>query len=268
MPEKLLEGKVALITGAAFGIGRSTAQVFAREGALVMVADINKEAGSRTMQSIVNNGGKAFFYYCDVREWKEGENCERLVREILNIFGRIDVLVNNAGAQTGKGLLGLNDEEIENITRLNYLSPFKLIQLVARSMIERKIPGNIINITSAHAKIIRGYPEYSASKAALAKLTEEAAFALGQYNIRVNAVIPGCTDTEMNREFFSKPENRKEFASKVPLGRICKPEEVAEVVLFLVSDKASGITGVHWGTFGGDQLRNIAVEDARFPVRD
>jgi len=264
MSEKLLERKVVVVTGGALGIGRSITQVFTREGATVIVADIVE---LRTVQSIVENGSDAQFYYCDVRNWKKGGDCERVIQEILDRFGKIDILINNAGVQTGKGLLELNDEEIRNVTRTNYLGPFKLIQLVARSMIERKIPGNIVNITSAHAGIIRGYPEYSASKAALAKLTDEAAFALGQHDIRVNAVIPGCTDSEMNREFFSSPENRREVASKIPLGRIGKPEEVAEVVLFLVSDKASGITGVHWGTFGGDQLRNVAVEEVRFPVR-
>ena len=232
------------------------------------MADINIEAGFRTVRLIGENGGEAIFKYCDVGEWKDGKDCERAVQTILNTFGRIDILVNNVGVQTGKGLLELNDKEIERVTEINYLGPFKLIQAVARSMIERKIPGNIVNITSAHAKIIRGYPEYSASKAALARLTEEAAFVLGRYNIRVNAVIPGCTDTEMNRESFSDQKNRRKVARKIPLGRIGQPEEVAEVVLFLVSNRASGITGVHWGTYGGDQLRNVAVEDVRFPIRE
>lgn len=269
MPEKILEGKVAIVTGGALGIGRSIAEVFAREQAKVIIVDINHE-GDRTRWEINKKGGQAHFLTGDVRRWKgQGlRSCQEIVEWVLNAFGRIDILVNNAGAQTGKGLLELSDDEIKNITNLNYLGPFKLIQLVARSMIERGIGGSIVNITSAHAEMIRGFPEYSGSKAALAMLTKEAAFELGQYGIRVNAVIPGATDSEMNREFFSDPKNRKGFASKVPLGRIGKPEEVAEVVLFLVSDKGSSFTGVDWSCCGGDQLRNISVEEKRFPIQE
>src|SRR3989344_5740337 len=133
--EGLLEGKVAFITGAASGIGRGIAQAFAREGAVVIVADINIEAGFRTVRLIGENGGEAIFKYCDVGEWKDGKDCERAVQTILNTFGRIDILVNNVGVQTGKGLLELNDKEIERVTEINYLGPFKLIQAVARSMI-------------------------------------------------------------------------------------------------------------------------------------
>lgn len=263
-----LEGKVAVVTGAAKGIGESIAYVLSREGAEVVVADVDRHGGEETVSHIEKKGGKAVFIKCDVRDWEKGGDCETLVEKVLEDFGRIDILVNNAGAQTEKPLLDLEPEDIRNITCLNYLGPFRLIKLVSESMIEREIEGSIVNITSIHSKEIRDFPEYSSSKAALNMLTKEAAYRLGEYGIRVNAVAPGATDTPMNRRQFSDPEIRNKVARKTPLGRIGKGEDIAEAVLFLASDDASFITGEEITVDGGLSLRNVDVEDIEFSLRE
>ncbi len=270
MEKKILEGKIALITGGAMGIGKEIARLFADQGADAVILDIAEKEGKQAADEIKRNGGKASFIVCDVRQWQAGGDCEKIIQETLAQFGRIDILVNNAGRHIGKGFLELTDDNIKDITDLNYFGPFKLMRLVARAMIKEEIKGSIINITSVHSSLVRGFPEYFASKAALKALTKEAAYEFGPYGIRVNAIAPGATETMMGGpEFWGVPENRRQITKKTPLGRIIQPRDIAETALFLADNSRSGlITGAEFVVDGGYSLRNPSVEDKEFPSQE
>lgn len=276
MKNKILEGKIAVITGGAKGIGRGVVELFNKEGAQVIIVDISKKEGKELAAGFKN----VCFIRGNIADWEEGGDCEKVISSILADFGQIDILVNNAGAQTGLGFLKIGAGDIKDITKVKYLGPFKLMQLVARSMIERKIQGSIINITSVHSELIRGFPEYSAANAALKMASQEAAYELGPYGIRVNCIAPGATETQLGttvlkaegfdpKDFWSQPKNRQPIIKKTPLGRIGQPEDIARAALFLASnDFSSFITGIEIIVDGGFSLRNAAVEETDFPSKE
>lgn len=246
-----LDGKVAIITGGASGIGRATALLFAREGAAVAIADVNQSAGRQVADEIVQAGGRAFFETADVTS---ATDCRRLVGRTMEQFGRIDVLFNNAGVIRRATVRELSEEEWDRIMAVNVKSVYLLSREVIPHM-EEQGSGSIIN-TSSGWGIAGGAKAavYCASKGALVLLTKAMAIDHGPH-IRVNCICPGDTDTRMLRaEATQLGEDADRFltdAAKRPLGRVGSPEEIAQAVLYLASDASSFVTGATLVVDGG-----------------
>lgn len=240
-----LSGKVAIVTGAANGIGRAIARAFAREGAKVVLADVDEEGGEQAAADIVADGGEAIFRYCDVGERLDVRN---LVCAAGDAFEKVDILVNNAGVVSqGADFLTMEEEEFDRVIRINLKGHFLVGQAVAQRMVaqieEGHAPGTIINMSSINAVVaIPAQPAYSASKGGVKQLTEAMALALAPYGIRVNAIGPGTIRTEMaNTAVNARAEEA--ILARTPLRRIGEPDEIASLAVFLASDGASYMTG-------------------------
>jgi glucose 1-dehydrogenase len=257
-----LSGKIAIVTGAARGIGLACARRFITEGAKVVLADIDERGAAETKHF----GGSAHFVRCDVGEAKDAAN---LIAESCKAFGGdIDVLVNNAGIVHGADFLDLKESDFDRVLRVNLKGAFLVGQLTARKMIEQvktgKKPGAIVNMASINATVaIANQLPYSVSKGGLLQLTRTMALALAPYGIRVNAIGPGSIMTDMLSAVASDLEAKKRILSRTPLGRIGEPDEVASVAAFLASDDASYITGEIIYVDGGRLALNYTM-----PVKD
>lgn len=240
-----LNQKVAIVTGAASGIGRASAIAFAREGAKVVIADRNEQAGNDTAAAITAEGHQAHFIRIDVA--READ-IARMVEETVARWGTIDVLFNNAGIVLVKSIEEMSEDEWDRVMAVNVKSAFLAIKHVVPHM--RRTGGGTILNTGSIASLAGqvGTPVYSASKGAIALLTQSLALDLGRDKIRVNCICPGITDTPMLREhmgYGSTGEARiRTRLSRVPLGTILTPEDVARAALYLVSDDSAGITGI------------------------
>jgi NAD(P)-dependent dehydrogenase (short-subunit alcohol dehydrogenase family) len=248
-----LEGKVAVITGAADGIGRAAAVLFAREGAKLVLADINEQGLKETLSLVKKENGEGTLKKTDVSRESE---VKELIDLALKTYSQIDILCNNAGI-TG-GLADLEQEDGENwqkVYSVNVLGAVYATKYAAGHMKERK-SGSIVNTASvAGIRAGAGTNAYSASKAALINFTQTAACDLGGYNVRVNAVCPGLIETGMTRPIFELARQRGKFdklGSRCELRRYGRPEEVAQAILFLASDEASYITGQALPVDGGN----------------
>lgn len=241
---KLAE-RVAIVTGAAKGIGRASAIVFAREGAKVVVADTDVSGGNATVSAIEVNGGQAIFAEVDVA--KES-GAQRMIEAALERWSKIDILFNNAGVLLVKPIENMTESEWDRVMAVNVKAPFLAIKCVVPHM--RRNGGGAILTTGSIASLTGqvGTPAYSASKGAVALLTKSLALDLGRDGIRVNCICPGITDTGMLREHLgdgTEGESRiRNRLSRVPLGKILQPEDVARAALYLVSDDSLGVTGV------------------------
>jgi 3-oxoacyl-[acyl-carrier protein] reductase len=241
-----LEGRVAIVTGASRGIGRATAQALAREGAKVAVNfHREKSKAEEVVNDINKHGGSAMLFQADV---SDRIAVEGMVTKTFEEFGNIDVLVNNAGVFMGGGsLLEFNEEEYDPMWRVNVKGVLNCTRAVAPYMIERSY-GKVVNISSV-AGIGTASPDdylYSTTKAAVNILTKRLALELGQHGINVNAIAPGLIWTDMGMDSRSREEQERriELYTRISmLQRIGKPEEIANVILFLSSDEASFITG-------------------------
>ena len=247
-----LRGRVAIITGAASGIGRASALTFAREGAQVTAADIDEEGGKETVARIQAEGHEAFSSRIDVTSEVE---VKRMVEETIHRWGRIDILFNNAGIVLVKSLEETTEAEWDRVMSVNVKGAFLATKHVVPHM-RRNGGGAILNtgsIASFTGQV--GTPVYTASKGAIALLTKSLALDFGRDRIRVNCLCPGITDTPMLREHLghgAEGEARiRARLSRVPLGEILKPEDVARAALYLVSDDSLGITGVLHVVDGG-----------------
>jgi NAD(P)-dependent dehydrogenase (short-subunit alcohol dehydrogenase family) len=260
----LLAGKVAIVTGAAQGIGQACAERLAREGAKVVVADVNDELGTKVAEGIKSSGGEAFFHQCDVAERLDVHN---LIAAALARYERIDVLVNNAAVLDDKPFLDLEEAEFDRVIRTNLKGSFLCAQAVARQLVKQVTegdgsgsPGAIVNMSSVNAWF--GLPDhvaYSVSKGGIAQLTKSMAIALAPYGIRVNAVGPGSIATPMLDEVIKDKAFRTKVLSRTPLGRFGKPEEIAAIVAWLASDEASYVTGTTVYADGGRMPLNYVV---------
>jgi len=247
-----LAGKVALITGAASGIGRATALLFAREGASVVIADLNKTAGQAVADEIARNGGQAIFERADVTEISD---CERVVERTLASFRGLQMLFNNAGIIRRASVLELTEEDWDRVMAVNVKSIFLMSRLVVPIMAKAG-GGSIINMSSGWG--LAGGARaaaYCASKGAIVLMTKAMAIDHGRQNIRVNCICPGDTDTEMLRNEAQQLGEAadsflKESAAR-PLGRIGTPEEIAQAALYLASDASSFVTGTVLVVDGG-----------------
>jgi 3-oxoacyl-[acyl-carrier protein] reductase len=242
-----LSGKVVLITGSARGIGRSIAEAFGAEGAIVVVNDVGNDEGAReTLSAIMDSGGKGSVEMFDV---SDAAQVDAGVKNILAAHGRIDVLVNNAGITRDNLLLRMSEEEFDAVLRVNLKGTFLLTKTVTRHMMKQR-SGKVVNISSVVGMMGNaGQSNYAAAKAGIIGFTKATARELAGRNITVNAIAPGFIRTAMTSAL---PEAvQKAFLDKIPLGRFAEPEEVAELALFLSSDASSYITGQVIGINGG-----------------
>jgi len=239
-----LKDKVAIITGAAKGIGKGIATVFFREGSKVVVADWDEEAGRETAEEIRSSGGDAFFVKCDV---SNEEQVKGMIQATITKYGRINVLVNNAGIGVYKTVLDTTSEEWDRCLAVNLKGVF-LCSKYAIPHIKSAGGGAIVNIASVHSyQSVGGTAPYAASKGGVVALTRVMAIDCGRDKIRVNAICPGWIDSPLIQGIFAgapDPEKAKhEVERRQILGRLGTPEEVGEAAAFLASDEASYITG-------------------------
>ena len=251
-----LAGKVALITGAGMGIGRGTAILFAREGAKVVVVDYDSVSGQETVGLIQDDGGEAIFVRADV---SEPADVRAMVRAAMDKYGQIDVLYNNAGIDLPRAT-SVVETEIEDWDRtidVNLKGVFLCSKYVIPEMVKRG--GGVIINTASIAGLVAPPQEaaYGASKGGLVLLTKQMALDYAAHNIRVNSVCPGPMEkpTRDRLAYLQEDEaamkKRQTLAQKVPLGRLCLPEDIAYAALFLASDEASLITGIDLIVDGG-----------------
>ncbi|MBU2559874.1 3-oxoacyl-ACP reductase FabG [archaeon] len=242
-----LEDKVAIITGAARGIGKETALIFAREGAKVVVADVIREAGQETVDEIKDMGKEAFFAQVDV---SNREDVDAMVKETLERYGKIDILINNAGIVRDSTLLKMTEEQWDLVININLKGVFNCAQAVARVMVEQGNGGSIINTSSAVGIYGNfGQTNYAATKAGVIGFTKALAKEVGRKGIRVNAVAPGFIDTPMLEKI---PANVIEMVKeRVPLQRLGRADEVANMYLYLASADAGYINGAVLSIDGG-----------------
>jgi len=235
----LLKDKVALITGASRGIGRAIAQKFAQQGAQVAFTFLSSvEKGKALEDELSAYGVKAKGYRSDASDFQAAEE---LAAEVVKEFGKIDVLVNNAGITIDGLLLRMSEEQWDQVIRVNLKSVFNLTKAVSKNMIRAK-SGSIINLTSVVGiKGNAGQANYAASKAGIIGFTKSIALELGSRNIRSNAIAPGFIETEMTDAV--DPKAIEEWKQQIPMKRGGKPEEVADACVFLASDMSNYITG-------------------------
>ncbi|HHY21451.1 MAG TPA: SDR family oxidoreductase [Bacilli bacterium] len=240
----LLKDKVAIITGAASGIGKAIAELFSVEGATVIVADLTQEAGEEVVKSITSKGGVAKFIQVDVSNEAQ---VNRLVEETINEFGKIDIMYNNAGIAMPLSNIEEVDEALyEKMMSINMKGVFLGTKAVAPYM---KKAGKGVILSTASTAAVRpraGLNIYSASKGAVVAFSKSVALELAPYGIRVNCINPSATNTPMLEE-----EHLKVFIKTMPLGKIAEPLDIAQAALFLASDYASMVTGVDFNVDGG-----------------
>jgi len=242
-----MKNKTVIITGAASGIGKATAELFAKQGAQVVLSDIQEEAGKATTESIVAAGGKAVFFKTDV---SKPEEMEALVNFALKTYGKLDVAVNNAGI--GGELNPIADMSIEGwqkVIGINLNSLFYGMKYQIKAMLKNG-NGSIVNISSILGSVgFAGSAGYTAAKHGAVGLTQAAALEYSAQGIRVNAVGPGFIETPLLDALDA--EMKKQLVALHPIGRLGKSEEVAELIYWLSSDKSSFVTGSYYPIDGG-----------------
>jgi 3-oxoacyl-[acyl-carrier protein] reductase len=239
-----LDGRVALVTGAARGIGAATARRFAEEGARVALADLDEEACQAVAEEIASGGAESLALTCDVSETKQ---VQRMVDDTLERFGQLDILVNNAGILRDNLVFKMTNDDWDRVIAVHLRGAFLCARAAQKPMVERKY-GRIISLSSTSALGNRGQVNYSAAKAGLQGLTRTLAIELGPFGITANAIAPGFIDTDMTRSTAERlgatPEQfQAAMAQHIPLRRIGQPSEVASVAAFLASDDASFVSG-------------------------
>jgi len=248
-----LKDKVALVTGAASGIGRATASLFGQEGAKVICADLDGEGAERVAQQIVSSRGEAASLQADV---SQAADVERMVRETVERWGRLDVLVNNAGILFLMPLPQVPEEEWDRVMSINLKGVYLGCKYAIPQMVGQG-KGTIVNTASiAGLRGFATFDTYGASKGGVVQLTKALAVEFARMNVRVNCVCPGIIDTAfVHNTVVERGLDKAELVARLgewhPMGRIGRPEEVAAAILFLASDEASFITGIALSVDGG-----------------
>jgi NAD(P)-dependent dehydrogenase (short-subunit alcohol dehydrogenase family) len=245
-----VEGKVALVTGGASGIGRATALTFAREGAKLVIADMNEDGGQQTVHLITEQGGEAIFVRTDVSQAVE---VQALISKAVETYGRLDCAHNNAGIAGGVRARTAEypEDRWHQVIAVNLTGVWLCMKYEIPQMLHQG-GGTIVNTASAAGLVgSRGTSAYVASKHGVVGLTKTAALEYAQQGIRVNCVCPGAIQTPMTDRAWSDPARRARVIASEPVGRIGNPEEIAEAVVWLCSDAASFVTGHAMSVDGG-----------------
>ena len=246
-----LKGKVAIITGAAQGMGKAVAELFAQEGAKVVVNDVIEEKAKKIAEEIRSKGGEALAIRADVTDSKE---ISRMVEETVKKFGTIHILINNAGILRSTKTEEISEDEWNLVIDINLKGTFLCSKAVLPVMKKNRY-GKIVNFSSSAGRSVStlGGVHYTAAKAGILGFTRQLAKEVASFGINVNSVCPGLIDTEMVRSNCS-PEKLKNYEHSFPISRMGTPEEVADLVLFLVSNESSYITGASLDINGGDLM--------------
>ncbi|GEP95247.1 3-oxoacyl-[acyl-carrier-protein] reductase [Chitinophaga cymbidii] len=245
---KLLNNKVAIVTGASRGIGEAIALKFADEGAHVAFTYVSSDEKAKALEAkLIAKGVKAKAYKSNAGVF---EDCEALVNDVVKEFGTVDICVNNAGISKDNLLLRLSAEQWDEVMDINLKSVFNMTKLVMRPMMKAK-SGSIINMSSIIGiKGNAGQSSYAASKAGIIGFSKSIAQEIGSRNIRVNAVAPGFVETDMTH-YLKDGEGAKAYLDQIPLGKFGSPEDIANVCLFLASDMGAYVTGQVISVCGG-----------------
>lgn len=245
-----LQDKVAIVTGAATGIGQAIAIRFAREGAAVLVDYVGKpDAPHKTEEEIKSFGGKTIAIEADISKPDQVQN---LIDNAVKAFGKLDIVVNNAGIEKKFAFVDYPFEELQNILAVNLVGPFLVAQSAARQMIKQGHGGRIINISSVHEDLpMPTNAAYCASKGGLRMLARTIAVELAKDKITVNNIGPGAVYTPIDADIEAQPDIEKALMSEIPLNRWGKPEEIAGLAVYLASDEAAYVTGATYFIDGG-----------------
>ncbi|HVL48662.1 MAG TPA: 3-oxoacyl-ACP reductase family protein [Candidatus Thermoplasmatota archaeon] len=248
-----LTGKAALVTGGGRGIGRAVAETLAQAGAAVAVNDVSGRGhADEVAREVEARGGAALAVVADV---SRPVDVRDMIQRVTERFGRLDVLVNNAGIFTPRPFLDIPEEEWDRVIDVNLKGQFLVAQAAARAMVERGEGGRILNVASiASGGVGVGFPgtaHYAASKGGVIALTETLAIELGPHGITVNAIAPGLIRTDMTRDLMEDPEGLDRMLARIPVGRAGEPEDVAALAAFLASDEAAYCNGAVFYVDGG-----------------
>ena len=254
-----LKDKVALITGAARGLGLAIAKRFIEDGANVVLSDIDEKVGAEASKSL---GANAHFVACDVGD---ANAVGALVKATVAKFGSLDILVNNAGIVSPADFLDVKEADFDRVLRVNVKGSFLAGQAAAKQMVAQikagKKPGAIINMSSINSVVaLPNHTPYAVSKGGVAQLTRAMALSLAPYGIRVNAIGPGSIATDMLAAVAKDPALKRKLLSRTPLQRVGQPDEIASIASFLASDDASYITGETIFADGGRLALNATVD--------
>lgn len=246
-----LDGKVAVVTGGADGIGHAISKAMAREGAQVVLSDINDARGAAAAEGIRKVGGQAEYVHCDVGVEAD---VQALIDGAVARLGRIDVMVNNAAiAIGGMPVHEMTDEQWHRLININLTSVFRGCKFALPHMIRQR-SGSIINMASAQGHIgLDGWTAYAGAKGAVMAMTRQMAVEFGPHNVRINSISPGTINTPMNEQVISELGDQvaRAWVKMHPIGRIGAPEEVAEAAVYLASDAAGFTTGIDLRVDGG-----------------
>lgn len=256
-----LDGKVALVTGGARGIGLACVRELASEGAKVLFCDVNAEGGDAAADSLRKEGLEVAFTTCDVGDKAQ---VEALVAEAVSRYGRLDIAVANAGIVHAADFLDLTEEDFDRVIRVNLKGVFLTGQAAARQMAAQGEGGAIVNMSSVNAVMaIPAITPYVVAKGGVNQLTKVMALALADHDIRVNGIGPGSIATEMAEAVLADPEKRRAALCRTPMGRFGEPREIGRICVFLASAESSYITGQIIYPDGGRMALNYTV-----PVKD
>jgi 3-oxoacyl-[acyl-carrier protein] reductase len=251
-----LDGRVALVTGAARGIGAEIARTYARAGARVGVLDLKEDLTEDTVSAIRDAGGQAVGLGADV---SDAEQVDRAVRRLADEFGGLDIVVNNAGVTRDNLLFKMTEDDWDTVVAVHMRGVFLVTRAAQRIMVERRY-GRVINISSTSALGNRGQANYSAAKAGIQGFTRTTAIELGPFGITVNSIGPGYVDTEMTRATAERlgvavDQRLAEVAATLPMRRVGKPADIANAALFLASEDSGFVTGQVLYVDGGRSVR-------------
>ncbi len=257
----MLDGKVAIVTGGSSGIGKAIVETYLDHGARVVIVDVDEEGLQETEGELAKFKKKVLLVKGDVTKV---EDVRKAVDETVEKWTKIDVLVNNAGVGTISSLIEMTEEEWDYVLDINLKGMFLFTREVAKVMIKQE-EGCVINLSSINEEVpLAGEIHYCVSKGGVKMLTRAVALELAPYNIRVNAIAPGMTETALTEEILVIPELRSAVLHQIPLGRIGRPKDIAKVAVFLASDYASWVTGSTICVDGGMHL--IGEESYLYPL--
>ncbi len=238
-----LDQKVALVTGSDSGIGRAIALAFAREGASVVVNYAHAQDKAEEVRQIIEQqySGKTLVLQADVSQYQQAAG---LVQQTIEHFGRLDIMVNNAGMETHSPFLEVTEEQFDRVVGVDLKGAFFCAQAAAREMVQRKIEGRIINISSVHEDLpMPQNVPYCCAKGGMRMLMRTISLELAPHKITVNNIGPGAVDTPIDADVKADPEKLAALLGEIPLGRMGQPEEIAAMALYLASDAAAYVTG-------------------------